>query len=111
MTPQLGLAAVLQSSPAAPAQPGWLTIVPYAAIIAIFWFVLIAPQRKRQKEHAAMLSALQKGDEVVTASGLHGTVVSIDDRVVHLRIADQVKVKVDRSSIQQRVSAPESTKP
>jgi preprotein translocase subunit YajC len=69
------------------------------AIFAIFYFLLIAPQRKRQKKHQEMLAALKKGDEVVTSGGIHGTVAAVDDRVVHLKIADQVKIKIDRGSV------------
>lgn len=74
-------------------------LAPFVLIFVIFWFLLIAPARKRQKAHQAMLDALTRGDKVVTNGGLHGEVAAIDDAVVVLKIADNVKVRVSRSAI------------
>ena len=68
-------------------------------IFAIFYFILIRPQQKRQKEHRQLLGNLKKGDRVVTTGGLHGTVAGLSDTVVTLEIADKVKVKVGKSNI------------
>lgn len=76
-----------------------LQLVPYLLIFAVFWFVLLAPMRKQQKKTQGMLSALKKGDRVVTNGGIHGTVQGIEDQIVWLKIADQVKVKIARSAI------------
>lgn len=78
---------------------GWMNFVPLVLVFVIFYFLLIAPQRKKQKLHAKMLAELKSGDRVVTAGGLCGTVVGVTDTTVQLRIADQVKVEVTRHSI------------
>ena len=75
------------------------TILMFAVIIAIFYFMILRPQQKRQKERAKLLESMKKGDKVVTAGGLHGTIVGIEDKTLLLQIADNVKVKVERSSI------------
>ena len=77
----------------------WMNFVPLVLVFVIFYFLLIAPQRKKQKQHAKMLADLKNGDRVVTSGGLHGTVVGVTDSTVHLRIADQVKVEVARHAI------------
>jgi preprotein translocase subunit YajC len=70
-----------------------------ALLFAVFYFILIRPQQKRQKEHRQLLEKLKKGDKVVTNGGLHGIVVNVSDTVVTVEIADKVKVKVDRNAI------------
>ncbi len=85
----------------------------FAAIFAIFYFLLIRPQRTRQKQVQKMLDSLKNGDKVVTSGGLLGTVVGIDRGVVQLRVTDKVRVDVTRSSIvglqdQETSSRPES---
>ena len=77
----------------------WLQLVPLVVIFVIFYFLLIRPQRTRQKLVQKMLDALKSGDKVITSGGLLGTVVGIDKGIVQLRIADKVRVDVTRSSI------------
>ncbi len=85
---------------AAAAAPNPLTsMVPFVIIFAIFYFMMIRPQKKRLQEEQAMLGALSKGDEVITKSGLFGTIYGITDKVVTLEVADGVKLKVLRSYI------------
>ena len=74
-------------------------IILMVMIFVVFWFLLIRPQTKRQKEHQAMLSNLKKGDKVVTNGGIHGTVVGVADRVVVLRIAENVKIEVAKGCV------------
>ncbi len=69
------------------------------AIFAIFYFLLIRPQQKKQKETKAMLANLAHGDMVITAGGLHGKITAITEQIVTLEVADKVKVKVSRSHI------------
>lgn len=69
------------------------------AMLAIFYFLLIRPQQKRQKEHKQMLSNLQKGDTIFTSGGLRGRITSIDETVITMEIADRVRVKVNRSAV------------
>ena len=77
----------------------------FGAIFAIFYFLLIRPQQKQRRERERMLSAVKKGDRVVTASGMHGTIVALNDQTVTLKVADQVRVEFDRSAIA-RIAAP-----
>ena len=74
-------------------------IVLFAAIIGIFYFMIIRPQQKRTRERDVMLNALKKGDKIVTSGGIHGSIVGMDDKTLLVQIADNVKVKVDRSAI------------
>lgn len=85
-------------------QPSALgALLPFILIFAAMWFLLIAPQRKKQKKHDTMVKALQPGTDVVTLGGIYGTITSVkDDRFV-LKIADNVKVEVTKSSIADKV--------
>jgi preprotein translocase subunit YajC len=76
-----------------------MTLVMFGAIILIMYFLMIRPQQKRQKEHAAMLNSLSKGDKVITSSGMHGTITDIDGNVFTIQIADNVRVKFEKNSI------------
>ena len=75
------------------------TVVMFGLIFVIFYFMIIRPQQKRQKERQKMLDALEKGDKIVTAGGIYGSVVGLEEKTVLVQIADNVKVKVDRGSI------------
>jgi preprotein translocase subunit YajC len=95
------LLAVGQTEGAPPGGPGGMLggILPMLIIFAVFYFLIIRPQAKRQKEHRGMLEQLKKGDRVVTNGGLIGTVWSLDDKELTLEIAEKVKVKVLRSQV------------
>ncbi|MBA4010041.1 MULTISPECIES: preprotein translocase subunit YajC [Erythrobacter] len=77
----------------------WLNIVPIVGMIAIFWFLIIAPQMKKQKEHQAKIAAVKKGDQVVTAGGLVGKVVKVDDVYVELDLGPNVRVKAIKATL------------
>ena len=77
----------------------------FAAIFAIFYFLLIRPQQKQKRERETMLTAVKPGDRVVMSSGLHGTVVKLSDNAVTLKVADQVRLEFDRSAIGRIVPA------
>jgi len=77
----------------------WASLVPLVIMLGIFYFLLIAPMRKRQKQQEQMIADLKTGDHVVTAGGIYGTIVGIKEDRLTLRIADQVKVEVTKSSI------------
>ena len=86
-----------QAEGAAPQGGGELVqIVFLIGLFALFYFIAIRPQRKRQKEHAAMVSALSKGDEVVTTSGILGRITSLDDNYMVLNVANNVDMKFQR---------------
>lgn len=74
-------------------------IVPLILIMVIFYVLLILPAQRRQKKVAVMLKTLKTGDKVITNGGIYGTIVGLENEAVHLRIAEQVKVKVARSAI------------
>jgi preprotein translocase subunit YajC len=84
------------------------TLVMFALIIGIFYFLILRPQQKRQKERQKLLEAVKKGDKVITAAGLHGTVAGLDEKTVLLQVADNVKMKFERSSIASIVREGES---
>ena len=75
------------------------TLIMFALIIAIFYFLILRPQQKRQKERQKLLEALKKGDKVVTAGGMYGTIAGIDDKTVLIQVSDGVKMKFERSSV------------
>lgn len=78
------------------------------AIFAVMYFLMIRPQQRQKRQHQDMLSQVSKGDKVVTTGGLHGTIAGVKDTSVILKIADNVKVEVNRSAISQIVSSKSS---
>jgi len=78
-----------------------MTFLPMIAIFVVFYFLLIRPQQKRAKETKAMLGALQKGDEVVTAGGLVGKIAKLTDQYAAVEIAPNVEINVQRGAISQ----------
>jgi len=76
-----------------------VSFVPILAMVLIFYFLVIGPANKQRKKTAEMLSALKKGDRVVTSGGIYGTVQGVESETVYLKIAENVKVKVARSAI------------
>lgn len=72
---------------------------PMIMMFLIFYFVLIRPQQKKQQESKKMLDGLEEGDNVVTLSGIHGTIKKLKEDTVMLQIADNVRIKINRSSI------------
>ena len=77
----------------------------FAAIFAVFYFLLIRPQQQQKRQREQLLSAIKRGDRVVTTSGLHGTVTGLDEGTVTLRVADQVKLTFDRAAVGRVVEA------
>jgi preprotein translocase subunit YajC len=79
---------------------GLMTFLPFIAIIAIFYFLIIRPQNKKQKETQKMLSALKKGDKVVTIGGIHGTITSVrGETTVVIKVDDNTKIEFSRSAV------------
>jgi preprotein translocase subunit YajC len=76
-----------------------LSLVPFVLIFVIFYFMLILPQQKKQKQQKAMMEGLKKGDKVITASGIWGTVTNLGKDTVTLQIADNTKIKMQREHI------------
>ena len=121
-SPHAGLATILVQGDARPGgEPvqttkedtkglfgGGFGLLPMVVIFAVFWFVMIGPERKNRKLREQMLAAVKKGDEVMTSSGLYAKVVSLTDDVVVLQIADGVRAKYSRASIQSVVTKDEA---
>ena len=75
------------------------TVIMFGSIIAIFYFMILRPQQKRQKERDKLLNALKKGDKIITSGGLHGTIAGLDDKTALVQVSDTVKMKFERSAI------------
>ena len=95
----------------APAGPAWMNFLPFVAIIAIFYFLIIRPQNKKRKETDKMLSALKKGDKIVTVGGLYGTIQSVKESTVIVKVDDNVKLEFSRNSISSVITASKEEKP
>ena len=93
--------AYAQASGAAGQSDTLFTFLPMIAIFVVFYFLLIRPQQKKQKEARAMLDALEKGNEVVTAGGILGRIVKLDDQYVTVEIAPNTQMVVQRGAIAQ----------
>jgi preprotein translocase subunit YajC len=84
---------------AAAGPPGWTTFLPIIGMVAIFWFLLIRPQMRQQKAHREKIAGVKKGDQVVTAGGLLGKVIKVDDNYAEIEIAQGVRVKAVKSTL------------
>jgi len=84
---------------AAPAGNGMMNIVMIVALIAIFYFFMIRPQQKRQKEIRKFREALTVGDRIITAGGIHGKIRGVKDNSFIVEIADNVKITIDKGSV------------
>lgn len=80
-------------------------MLPFLLIILIFWVLMIRPQQKRMREHAATIAAVKKGDQVITAGGIRGRITRVDDQEVEVEIASGVKVKVVKSTLSDVVAS------
>ncbi len=80
-------------------QGGFGSLIMLAVFGLIFYFLLFRPQSKRQKEHKTMISAIEKGDEVVTNGGLIGKVIKLDDNLLMLKVSDNTEVMVQRGMV------------
>ena len=99
------LDATAQTNGGNPQQGGgagfWIMII---LIFVVMWFFMIRPQRKQQKEMEKFRNSLAKGDKVVTAGGIYGTIAEIQERTVLLKIDGEVKIRVDKASLQKDFS-------
>ena len=90
----------LAEAPAAAANaPGWEGLIFPLGLIVVFYFFLIRPQMKRQKEHKALVEGLQKGDEVQTEGGIMGKITGLGDNFATIEIAEGIEIKVRRSAV------------
>ena len=89
----------LAAGTSASAPPGWVQFLPIIGMVAIFWFLIIRPQMRQQKLHRQKIAAVKKGDQVVTAGGLLGKVIKVDDNYAEIEIAQGVRVKAVKATI------------
>jgi preprotein translocase subunit YajC len=102
------------ASPGATPQPDILqTLLPFLFMGVIFYFLLIRPQQKRQKQHQQLMSNLKTGDRVVTSSGIHGLIANVKDTTFLLKVADNVKIEIDKSAVAgvEKTSEPKQSLP
>ena len=92
-------ASFLVLSAAAGSPPAWTSFIPFVGMGLVFWFFLLRPQMQQQKAQKAKIDGIQKGDQVVTAGGLIGRVIKVDDAHVDLELGPNVKVRAVRSTI------------
>jgi preprotein translocase subunit YajC len=95
-------------------QNAWVQFMPLVLVVAIFYFIIFLPMKRRQQKVRAFLSALKVGDRVVTSGGIYGTITKVNDQMLQIQIADKVRVEVARSAIvgyqgQEPVAAPETS--
>ncbi len=98
------IAILAQAQPAAPAPAsapggGLISFVPFIFIFIIMYFMLFRPQKKRQQEQQRLVAALKTGDKVVTNAGIHGLIANVKDTTVMLKVADNVKIEVEKSAV------------
>ncbi len=92
------LAQAASPSGAAPGA-GLFSFLPFILIFVIMYYVMIRPQMRRQKDQARLVSALKTGDRVVTASGIHGMISNVKDHTVIVKVADNVKIEMDKTAV------------
>lgn len=90
----LAMAAPTDSQPSL-----WVQLIPFVAVLAIFYFVILLPMKRRQKKVQVFLDSLKIGDRVVTTGGMYGVITRLSDRSIQLQIADKVKVEFSRAAI------------
>ncbi|GAB1429508.1 preprotein translocase subunit YajC [Ignavibacteria bacterium] len=76
-----------------------MNVLPFVLIIGVFYFLMIRPQQKRQKETKKMLDAMKKGDKVLTSSGIHGTISEIQDNIVVLQVAENTRIRFEKVAV------------
>jgi len=103
---------VAMAQPGQSSQSAWVSLLPFALMIGIFYLLVLMPMRRRQKKVQEFQSSLKVGDRVITTGGIYGTINKLDEKSVHLQIADKVRIEIARAAIgglqgQEPVVAPE----
>ncbi len=93
------IAVAFAASQPASRPSGWMQIIPLILIFVVFWFILIWPQQRRQKQHKKMLESLQKGDKIITVGGIYGVVTYIGDNSVIIKVDENTKLEVSKNAI------------
>jgi preprotein translocase subunit YajC len=104
---------VAMAAPSQGAPSPWVQLLPFVLVLAIFYFIILLPMKRRQQKVQTFLSALKVGDRVVTSGGIFGTITRVSDQTLQLQIADKVRIEVSRAAVVgyqgQEPVAPEST--
>jgi preprotein translocase subunit YajC len=87
------------AAPAGGEPPAWITFMPFVGMAVIFWFFILRPQMRQQKQHREKISGIKRGDQVLTGGGLLGKVIKIDEQYAEIEIAPNVKVKALKTTI------------
>ena len=103
---------VAMAQPGQSPQSAWVSLLPFALMIGIFYVLVLMPMRRRQKKVQEFQSGLKVGDRVITTGGIYGTISKLEEKSVHLQIADKVRIEIARAAIgglqgQEPVVAPE----
>jgi len=104
------LTLLAPAAEAAEAPPAWMTFLPFIAMGFVFWFLILRPQMRQQKDKQSKISALKKGDQVLTAGGFVGKIIKVDEHYADIELAPNVKVKAVKSTIAD-VLSPTATAP
>ena len=91
--------AYAQSAGDAASQSPFFQFIPLVLILGVFWFLIIRPQQKKQKQHLNMVDSLRKGDKVVTNGGIFGTIIKVGDDRITLEIASKVQIQIERQQV------------
>jgi preprotein translocase subunit YajC len=95
----VGSFLVAMAQPAQPNQSIWVSLMPIALMIGIFYFIVMMPMRRRQKKIQEFQNGLKVGDRVITTSGIYGAITKIDEKSVQIQIADKVRIEVARAAV------------
>ena len=90
---------VAMAAPAQGAPSALVQLMPFALVLAIFYFIILLPMKRRQQKVSAFLEGLKEGDKVVTSGGIYGTITKIGDQALQLEIAERVRIDVSRNAI------------
>ncbi len=91
--------AYAQSAGDATSQSPFFQFIPLVLILGVFWFLIIRPQQKKQKQHLNMVDSLRKGDKVVTNGGIFGTIIKVGEDRITLEIASKVQIQIERQQV------------
>jgi len=106
--PLFTLLAFLQDEPKE--TPMFYNLLLFAGMAAIFYFLLIRPQAKQQKDHQKLVSDLKKGDKIITSGGIWGEIDEVDPQTIRLKLNDKTKIRISRSSVSGMQPAPGENK-
>lgn len=99
MSTEMSTTLLAMAQPTGPAPPLLVQFLPFALILAIFYFIILLPMRRRQKKVQDFQAGLKVGDKVVTTSGIYGVISKMSERSVHIQVADKVRIEVSRAAI------------